>query len=250
MTIKEVEQHLDVPRATVRFYEKEGLINPKRGENGYREYSEKDVVRLKQIIIFRKLGMTIVDIEDILNGVKPLSEAIANNISNLEKQIDELKGALVICHRLQEEKEEIETFEVDKFWKVIEEEEKKGNRFLNIAKDVIRFEKATMLEYFGLADINGNLMVSIPKAIWTVVLAVLGSGCVICIMEGSWNIQNFYRGIVGLLSIMLVECVIGLPVYMLGKKFPKVAKHKVKILIGVCLVLCVVLLILASILEG
>lgn len=28
MTIKEVEQHLEVPRATVRFYEKEGLINP------------------------------------------------------------------------------------------------------------------------------------------------------------------------------------------------------------------------------
>ena len=30
MTIKEVEQLLEVPRATVRFYEKEGLINPTR----------------------------------------------------------------------------------------------------------------------------------------------------------------------------------------------------------------------------
>lgn len=28
MTIKEVEQYLEVPRATVRFYEKEGLICP------------------------------------------------------------------------------------------------------------------------------------------------------------------------------------------------------------------------------
>ena len=44
MTIKEVEQNLNVPRATVRFYEKEGLLSPVRGENGYREYSEEDVV--------------------------------------------------------------------------------------------------------------------------------------------------------------------------------------------------------------
>jgi len=42
MTIKEVEQILGLPRATVRFYEKEGLIEPKRGENGYRDYSQMD----------------------------------------------------------------------------------------------------------------------------------------------------------------------------------------------------------------
>ena len=46
MIIKEVEQSLGVPRATVRFYEKEGLLSPSRSENGYREYSEEDVVLL------------------------------------------------------------------------------------------------------------------------------------------------------------------------------------------------------------
>ena len=46
MTIKEVEQCFGVPRATVRFYEKEGLLSPTRSENGYREYSEEDVVLL------------------------------------------------------------------------------------------------------------------------------------------------------------------------------------------------------------
>ena len=48
MTIKEVEQYLEVPRATVRFYEKEGLIRPERGGNGYRDYSEEDVEKLRQ----------------------------------------------------------------------------------------------------------------------------------------------------------------------------------------------------------
>ena len=37
MTIKEVEQLLEVPRATIRFYEKENLIKPVRESNGYRD---------------------------------------------------------------------------------------------------------------------------------------------------------------------------------------------------------------------
>lgn len=85
MTIKEVEQYLEVPRATVRFYEKEGLINPDRGSNGYRDYSEADVERLRKIIIFRKLGMSLPDIEDVLDGAKPLYLAVEENIMNLEK---------------------------------------------------------------------------------------------------------------------------------------------------------------------
>ena len=41
MTIKEVEQRTGLPRSVVRFYEKEGLIAPRRGrENGYRDYQE------------------------------------------------------------------------------------------------------------------------------------------------------------------------------------------------------------------
>ena len=51
MTIKEVETILEIPRATIRFYEKEGLFHPQRGANGYRDYSDEDVDRLKKIII-------------------------------------------------------------------------------------------------------------------------------------------------------------------------------------------------------
>jgi len=59
MTIKEVEQILWIPRATVRFYEKEGIIEPKREKNGYCDYSQTDVVRLKKIIILRKIDLSV-----------------------------------------------------------------------------------------------------------------------------------------------------------------------------------------------
>lgn len=37
MTMKEVEQLLEIPRATVRFYEKEGLVSPGRVSDVYDE---------------------------------------------------------------------------------------------------------------------------------------------------------------------------------------------------------------------
>ena len=40
MTIKEIETLSGLPRANIRYYESEGLIAPKRAENGYREYAE------------------------------------------------------------------------------------------------------------------------------------------------------------------------------------------------------------------
>lgn len=51
MTIKEVEQILGIPRATVRFYEREGLVEPTREKNGYRDYSQMDVIRLSHLLI-------------------------------------------------------------------------------------------------------------------------------------------------------------------------------------------------------
>lgn len=71
MTIKEVEEMLGIPRGTIRFYEKERLIEPKREENGYREYSEKDAATLKKVVLFRKLGLAVSDIEEILDGTLP-----------------------------------------------------------------------------------------------------------------------------------------------------------------------------------
>lgn len=57
MKINEVEELLNTPRANIRYYEKEGFINVSRKENGYRNYTEEDIARLKKIIIFRKLGI-------------------------------------------------------------------------------------------------------------------------------------------------------------------------------------------------
>ena len=68
MTIKQLEQELEIPRATIRFYEKERLIAPKRSDNSYREYSDEDVAVLKKVIILRKIGLSVADIKMVLDG--------------------------------------------------------------------------------------------------------------------------------------------------------------------------------------
>ena len=43
MHIAQLEEDLGLSRASIRFYEKEGLLSPERLANGYRDYSEEDL---------------------------------------------------------------------------------------------------------------------------------------------------------------------------------------------------------------
>ena len=56
MMIKEAEERTGLTRSNIRFYEKEKLIEPSRNDqNGYREYSEEDIEKLKKIAFLRTL---------------------------------------------------------------------------------------------------------------------------------------------------------------------------------------------------
>ena len=68
MTIKEVETLSGLPRANIRYYESEGLIAPKRAENGYREYSQADIDVLLRVKLLRALGLRIDTIKSLAAG--------------------------------------------------------------------------------------------------------------------------------------------------------------------------------------
>ena len=56
---------------TVRFYERQGLINaPPRGESGYRQYPQEAVRRLRFIRRAKRLGFTLKEIRNLL-GLRP-----------------------------------------------------------------------------------------------------------------------------------------------------------------------------------
>ena len=67
MNISEIEKITGISKQAIRFYEKEGLISPKRNQdNQYREYDENDVKTLKMIYVFRKVGLSLDEISKVL----------------------------------------------------------------------------------------------------------------------------------------------------------------------------------------
>ena len=73
MTIKEMEELAEMPRANIRFYEAEGLLSPARNVNGYRDYSQEDLLVLRKIKLLRSLHMSLEDIKALHTGKQELS---------------------------------------------------------------------------------------------------------------------------------------------------------------------------------
>lgn len=68
MKVIELARLLGITPDTVRFYTRIKILNPiKNKGNGYREYSEKDVKRLRFVLSARQLGFSVEDIKEILD---------------------------------------------------------------------------------------------------------------------------------------------------------------------------------------
>lgn len=68
MLINEFSKKTGLTREGIRFYEKIGLLNVKRRkENSYREYSDKDILRINFINDLKELGFTLLEIRDVMD---------------------------------------------------------------------------------------------------------------------------------------------------------------------------------------
>lgn len=65
-SIKEVAQMLGINENALRFYEKKGLLHPKRQANGYRQYDFLELSKAQMIVLYRKFHFPIESIEKLL----------------------------------------------------------------------------------------------------------------------------------------------------------------------------------------
>lgn len=119
MTVKELEQALGMSRANIRFYEKEGLLTPTRGENGYRDYTEDDVQTLRKIMLLRRLRLSVPDIRAIESGEKALPEAAAGQLDVLQGDIRESEQAYAMCRAICEDRAEWNGLDVDRYQSIV-----------------------------------------------------------------------------------------------------------------------------------
>ena len=133
MKISEAAKLTGMTVSSIRFYERKGLLLPER-ESGskYRDYTEADVQRIKQIFLYRKIGISVETIELLLKGKANLREVLAEQKRLLEEQITELKGASELCKLVMKETEIPENEKLEEYLNYVYQEEKKGGRFAEV----------------------------------------------------------------------------------------------------------------------
>ncbi|HBW13933.1 MAG TPA: hypothetical protein DEF30_08965 [Proteiniclasticum sp.] len=133
MKIKEIELRSGMDRANIRYYEKEGLLQPERTENGYREYSEKDLQQLLKIRLLRSLHFSLEDIKSLMQKKTTLSFLLKNQIRYLESETEDVLYAKSLCESIVSEGATFETLDAEKHLVSIEDvTSKSSSEYFNV----------------------------------------------------------------------------------------------------------------------
>lgn len=129
MKIGEAAKETGLSISNIRFYEKKGLLESARDqESKYRNYTEEDILRLKKIIIFRKMDLSVEQIAAMLRGKTDVKEVLKNQEQELFNKIREMEGALELCRILEKEESPLD-IEPEQYLDYIAQEEKRGKKF-------------------------------------------------------------------------------------------------------------------------
>jgi len=96
--ISEVSERYAVTTRSLRYYEDMGLITSTRSDDyAYRLYDESAVKRLEQILILRRLNISIKDIRRVFNT--PGSDVV---LEVLDKKVNDIDDEVALLHELKE----------------------------------------------------------------------------------------------------------------------------------------------------
>lgn len=141
MKIKQVEELVGITSKNIRFYEDQGLINPDRADNGYREYHMEDVEALKKIKLLRKLGVSLESISKIFNGHMELVDCLGEHLLVLEQEQESVKRRQMLTNDMIEANTGIDSIDCDLWLDKMEEIEKEGVDFVDVNKIDIHMKK-------------------------------------------------------------------------------------------------------------
>jgi len=94
MTVSALARACGLSRTALLYYEAQGLLRkPARTPGNYRAYGEPDLLRVRQIGLYRKVGLSVPEIRALLN--RPGGEAAAvleRRIAAIDAEVDTLRG--------------------------------------------------------------------------------------------------------------------------------------------------------------
>ncbi len=85
MFINEVCKTCALTKKAVEYYIAQGLVAPSVQENGYRDFSDADIERLKKISVLRGLGISAAELQKILSVQHEMRDAALKAISDRKR---------------------------------------------------------------------------------------------------------------------------------------------------------------------
>lgn len=142
MKINQVEELVGITKKNIRFYEEQGLISPERNlENGYRDYSIKDVELLNKIKLLRKLDVPIEDIRKLNEGTLSLQDCMESHIRKMSHKQKELDVVKEMCQLIANSESDVSVLDATKYLEDMQQLEEGGQIFMDVEKYDVRKSK-------------------------------------------------------------------------------------------------------------
>ncbi len=104
VTATEAATRLGVSAKALRLYEQRGLIQPVRTAAGWRTYGPAEMARAREIVAFRKLGLSLAQVARVLDGdPAALAAALAAHQGALERDIHAISSSLARVREMRAE---------------------------------------------------------------------------------------------------------------------------------------------------
>jgi DNA-binding transcriptional MerR regulator len=102
-TVGQVADLFGVTVRTLHHYDEIGLLVPsERSRTGYRIYTDADLVRLQQVVVYRRLELPLDEIRDLLDGGEDAAEHLRRQRAAVMSRLDELSELVAAIDRALE----------------------------------------------------------------------------------------------------------------------------------------------------
>jgi len=125
--INEVCHIVGLSRKSIRYYEENGLLSPKRNtENDYRMYTEEDIRKLKIIKFLRELDVPIRELKMLNEGTLTLQECMESRIYKIKEQEEKYLKVKEMCMEIEESNDTFSNIDITKYFQSMNTLNKEG----------------------------------------------------------------------------------------------------------------------------
>ena len=127
MFINEVCNIVGLSRKSIRYYEENGLLSPKRNtENDYRIYTEEDIQKLKTIKFLRELDVPIRELKMLNEGTLTLQECMESRIYKIREQEEKYQKVKEMCVDIKDSNATLDSIDITKHFQSMNTLNKEG----------------------------------------------------------------------------------------------------------------------------